>query len=178
MVLQHINIPLSYLSVPTLAIRAFNNTLSSTLGVVVLPIRVGARSIPTACHVVEGDMQYNILLCHPWIDEMEGVSSFRHGYFKYLYEGKMHYIPMDENPFSHCNLIQTIDPFSMPILLLITILLNKNPNQTSSSSQVPPSLNHHPNLSLGQTPPSSSPPSNAPYLDHSKGKSINEPYSS
>jgi len=36
--LQHLNIPLSYLSVPTLAIRAFNNTLSSTLGVVILPL--------------------------------------------------------------------------------------------------------------------------------------------
>ena len=54
--LQHLNIPLSCLSVPTLAIRAFNNPLSSTWGVVVLPLRVGTRPIPIACHVVEGDM--------------------------------------------------------------------------------------------------------------------------
>lgn len=52
MVLQHLNILLSYLSAPTLVSRAFNNTLSSTLGVVVLPLRVGARSILIAYHVV------------------------------------------------------------------------------------------------------------------------------
>lgn len=54
--LQHLNIPLSYLSALMLAIRAFNNTLSTTLGVVILPFRFRARSIPTAYHVVEGDM--------------------------------------------------------------------------------------------------------------------------
>lgn len=60
--LQHLNIILSYLSTSTLAIRAFNNTLSTTLGVVVLPLKVEARSMPTSCHIVEDDMQYNIIL--------------------------------------------------------------------------------------------------------------------
>lgn len=132
--LQHLNIPLSYLSTPTIAIRAFNNTLSTTLGMVILPLKVEARSIPITYHVVEDDIQYNIILYHPWIDEMEGVSSLKHGCFKYLYEGKTHYIPLDENLFSHCNLIQTTNPFSIPSLLPITILVNNNPTQTSSSS--------------------------------------------
>lgn len=41
---------------------------------------------------------------------------------------EMHCIPIDANPFSHYNLIQIIDPFSMPSLLLITILVNNNPH--------------------------------------------------
>lgn len=39
-VLQHLSIPLSYLSAPTLAIKVFNNTLITTLGVVVLTLKV------------------------------------------------------------------------------------------------------------------------------------------
>ena len=128
MMFHHLNTPLSFLSMPTLAIRAFNNTLSSTLGVFVLPLRVGARSITIAYHVMEGDMQYNILLGFPWIDQMEGIFSSKHGCFKYLHEGKMHCIPIDANPFSHYNLIQTNGPFSMPSLLPMTILVNNNPN--------------------------------------------------
>ena len=54
--LQHLNIPLSYLSATTLSIKAFNNTLSTTLGVVILPLKFRARSIPTTLHVLEGDM--------------------------------------------------------------------------------------------------------------------------
>lgn len=79
-------------------------------------------------------MQYNILLDHPWIDEMEVVLSLKHICFKYLYEEKMHCIPIDANPFNHFNIIQTFNQFSMPSLLPITILMNNNPNQTSSSS--------------------------------------------
>lgn len=61
-VLQHLNIPLSYLSGPTPAIRAFNNILSITLGILFIPLKVGARSIPKTLHIVKDDMQYNILL--------------------------------------------------------------------------------------------------------------------
>lgn len=111
MALQHLNIPLSYLSAPTLAIKDFNNTLSTTLAMVVLPIKGGARLIPIACHIMNDDMQYKILLGRPWIDEMEGVSSLKHECFKYLYEKKIHYIPIDANPFSQCNLIQTLSIF-------------------------------------------------------------------
>ena len=85
-IFQHLNITLSYLNALMLAIKAFNNTLSTTLCLVVLMLKVGAKSIPTACHVVEGDMQYNIILDQSWIDEMEGVSSSKHGCFKYFYE--------------------------------------------------------------------------------------------
>ena len=49
--LQHLNIPLLYLSALTLIIRSINNTFSTTLGVV-LPVMVGARSITIAYHVV------------------------------------------------------------------------------------------------------------------------------
>lgn len=130
--LQNLNIYLTYLSAPTLAIRAFNNTLSTTLVVLMTPLKVKVVSIPTACHIMEGDITYNIILIRPWINKMEGISSSKHGCFKYLYEGKIHCIPMDANPFSHCTLIQVLDPFSMPSLLSIIILMNENPNQASS----------------------------------------------
>lgn len=60
--LQSLGISLFYLSAPTLAVKAFNNTLSTTLGVVMIPIKVGVRSVPMPYHVVEGEMQHNILL--------------------------------------------------------------------------------------------------------------------
>lgn len=50
--LQHLNIPLSYFSAPTLAIKAFNNILSTTLGMVILPLKVVARLILIVCHVL------------------------------------------------------------------------------------------------------------------------------
>lgn len=131
-ILQHLNIPLWYLSTPTLAIKDFNNTLSTSFRVVMISLKIKARSIPIAYHVVEGDMQYNILLERPWIDEMEGVS-FQNMVASSIYEVKIHCIPMDANPFSHCNLIQALDPFSIPSLSPITILVNNNPNKASSS---------------------------------------------
>lgn len=176
--LQHLNISLSYFSVPTLAIRAFNNTLSTTLDMVVIPLKVEATLIPTTCHVVEGDMLYNIILDQPWIDEMEGILSSKHGYFKYLYKGKTHYISIDVNAFNHCNLIETSDPFLIPSLLPITILMNKTQNKKSSSSQVPSSLNLHYSPYLGLKPSSCSPPLDAPCLDHSKVKSLNKSFTS
>ena len=66
-----------------------------------IPIKVGVISVPMPCHVVEGEMQYNILLGRPWIDEIDGVSSSIHGFFKYIYGGKTHCIPVDPIPFSH-----------------------------------------------------------------------------
>lgn len=60
--LQNLGIPMSYLSAPTLAIKAFNNTLYRTLRVVMIPIKVKVRLIPMPCHVVEGEMQSNIFL--------------------------------------------------------------------------------------------------------------------
>lgn len=60
--LHNLNILISYLSDPTFSIRAFNNNLYTIVGVVVIPIKVGVRLVSTTCHVVEGEMQYNILL--------------------------------------------------------------------------------------------------------------------
>lgn len=104
--LFNLKIPISYLSAPTLSIRDFNNTSSTTLGVVVIPIKVGVRCVHTTYHVVEGEMQYNIILGIPWIDEMEvDISSSKHGCINYLYEGNTHCIHVDPNPFINCNLI-------------------------------------------------------------------------
>lgn len=79
---------------------------------------------------------------------MDGVSSSRHGFFKYLYDGKTHYILVEPTFFNHCNLIQALNLFSMLSLFPITILMNNNPNQASSSLQAPQSLHPHPNLPL------------------------------
>lgn len=66
---------------------------------------------------------------------MEGISSSKHGYFKYMSKEKMHCIHVDASSFNHCILIQVLDPFYIPILFSITILMNNNLNQASSSSQ-------------------------------------------
>lgn len=55
-VLKNLSIPMSCLSSPTLAIVSFNNTLSTKLGVVMIPFNIGVRSIPTPYHVVKGEM--------------------------------------------------------------------------------------------------------------------------
>lgn len=60
--LERLKILIQFLNAPTLTIRAFNNTLVITMGTVVLPIRVGIKEISMIYHVIEEEMQYNLLL--------------------------------------------------------------------------------------------------------------------
>lgn len=138
---ERLKIPTNFLNAPTLTIQAFNNTLETIMGTVVLPIRVDVREISMNYHVVEGEMQYNLLLGHPWIEDMEVIPSTLHRCLKYLHKGTVHCIIGDPNPFSHCNSTFAPDSSQMPYghLFSITVLVNNHPGSTSSCSLEPTS---------------------------------------
>lgn len=52
-VLEILKVPIHFLNVPTITIRAFNNTLATTMGILVLRVKVGVRELTTTCHVVK-----------------------------------------------------------------------------------------------------------------------------
>ena len=54
--LERLKVPIIFLNAPTLTIRAFNNTLGTTMGIVILLVKVRVREIATTCHVVKGEM--------------------------------------------------------------------------------------------------------------------------
>lgn len=175
--LERLKIPTNILNALTLTIRAFNNTLATTMGIVVLPIRVGVREISATYHVVEGEMQYNLLLGHPWIEDMEAVPSTLHRCLKYLHKGTVHCIIGDPNPFSYYNLAFAPDSPQMPCghLFLIIFLMNNHPRSTSSCSLEPTSstLSLVPSVAISRS--SSSLPSNAPPFMHHDGKYPEDP---
>lgn len=54
--LERLKILINFFNAPTLMIQDFNNTLTTIMGIGILPIRVGVKEIPMTFHVVEGEM--------------------------------------------------------------------------------------------------------------------------
>lgn len=127
--LERLKVPIQLLNAPTLAIIPFNNTLTMTIGIIILPIRFGVTEISMTCHVVKGEMQYNLLLGWPWIEDMESILSTLHWCLKYLHNVTIHYIIGDPNPFRHCNLSFSHESSQIPCghILHVTILMNHHP---------------------------------------------------
>jgi len=60
--LERLKVPIKFLNTPTLTIRAFNNTLAMIMGIVILPVKVRVTKITMTCHLVEGEIEYNLYL--------------------------------------------------------------------------------------------------------------------
>lgn len=84
-----------------LIIRTFNKTLAMKMSIIILPVKVGVKEITTTCHVIEGKIQYNLLLGYPWIEDMDIVLSTLHRFLNYLHNGMVHCIIGNKNPFNH-----------------------------------------------------------------------------
>lgn len=61
--LSNLNISFSHFTSPTLILRAFKDTLYSTLETIVLSIKVGDKTLHTLCYVIKGDMKIEY---SPW----------------------------------------------------------------------------------------------------------------
>jgi len=109
--LNHINIPQSSIFSSTLEPRTFNDTISTTMSTIVFPLKVGPRIVHTLFHVIEGNLQYNLLLGRPWIDEMKCVPYTLHQYIKFIDEGKLTCVKAYPEPFRYCNFIASYDDF-------------------------------------------------------------------
>ena len=121
---KNLNLLDSFILAPTLQIRAFNDIVCSTLGSIVLPITIGAKTIQTLLHIIEGNIiQYNVILGCPWIREMKCVPSTYHGCLKYIYKDKVHCVFKDIDPYSHCNLIFDPNKVTLPSPNLSTTLM-------------------------------------------------------
>jgi len=102
-VLERLKVLIRILNASNLTIMAFNNTLATTMGIIILLVKVGVREITSTYHVVEGDMHYNLLLDQPLIEYMESIPSILHICLKYLHNGMVYYIIGNHNPFNHYN---------------------------------------------------------------------------
>jgi len=120
--------PQSSLSSSTLQLRAFNDTLSNTMGTTILPLKVGCRSLHILFHAIEGDLQYNILLGRPWIDEMRCIPSTLHQCINFIHERKLTCVKIDSKPFQYCNFIPSFED-----LISSTCLVPLAPSSSSSN---------------------------------------------
>lgn len=50
-----------------LCVRGFDNVSRESLGIVILPIKLGLTTLPTHIHVIPNNLNYSILLGRPWI---------------------------------------------------------------------------------------------------------------
>lgn len=82
-----------------ITIKDYDDEERSSLGIVVLPIRVGPTQKDTICQVLDIDLSYNILLGRPWIHEMQVVPSTYHQCLKFPHNGQEITISANSNPF-------------------------------------------------------------------------------
>lgn len=142
--LSDLNILQSSLSSSTLQLRVFIDTISTTMGTIVLSLKVGPKNLHTLFHVIKGALQYNILLGKPWIDEMNDVSSTLHQCLKFIHEGNLTCVKVDLKSFQYCNFIPLYDDFLSSTCLVPFIPPSTsnvvNPNVVTSSHVVNPNV--------------------------------------
>jgi len=71
------------------------------MGTIVFPLKVGPRTLHTLFHVIEGTLQYNILLRRPWIDEMKCVPYTLNQCIKFIHEGKLTCVKINPKPLQY-----------------------------------------------------------------------------
>lgn len=69
-----------------ITIKAYDEDEYSTKGMVVLPIRVGHLQWDIIYQVLDISLDYNILLGHPWIHDMQAVPSTYHFCIKFPHD--------------------------------------------------------------------------------------------
>ena len=57
---------------------------------------------------------------------MQCVPSTYHNYLKYIHEGVVHYIPKDDNPYSHCNITKIPNEITLPSTNFFVTSLSKS----------------------------------------------------
>lgn len=72
---------------------------------VTLPVTLGIRTIQINFHVLSGKLSYNLILGRPWLHDMDVVPSILHGQLKYEYEGRIHTIIGDLEPYALYNIV-------------------------------------------------------------------------
>lgn len=114
--LDKINWDYSSIQPDHLCVRGFDNVLKESLGIVILPIKVGPMTLPTPIHVIPNHLNYNLLLGRPWIHAMNVVPSTLHRTIKFIYNNELHSIKADSSPYNFTyDEVGYISPFSTMI---------------------------------------------------------------
>lgn len=101
--------------VPYLKLRAFNDSLCSTMGFISLPITVGYKIVQALLQVIERDItKYKLLLGRLWIRDMQCIPSTYHNYLKYIHDWVVHCVLGYENRYSHCNYTYLSGEIALP----------------------------------------------------------------
>lgn len=88
------------------------------MGTIFLPFRVGPKTLHILFHIIEGDLQYNILLGRPLIDEMKCVPSNLYQFIKFIHEGKLTCVKSYLESFQCCNFIPSYDDLLSSIRIM------------------------------------------------------------
>lgn len=89
----------------SLFIQGFNNSGKTTVGTVILSLKVGQVTIPTLVHVILGPLSYNLLLRGPWLHALGFVSSTLHGSMKFMANNQVITVKADPEAMQLCQIV-------------------------------------------------------------------------
>jgi len=89
----------------TMRVKGFDGIPKKCAGIITLPIRVGKKTLKTLFYMMNGKPSFNLILGRPWIDDMEGVASTLHRWFKFCFEGNMYKVEANEQVSKQCNYV-------------------------------------------------------------------------
>ena len=92
-----------------ITIKAYDEVERKSLGLVVLPLRVGPVERNVTCQVLDIPLSYNILLGRPWIHEMRVVPSTYHQCVKFPFHRSEVTIPATTS--YTCNMLKAVENF-------------------------------------------------------------------
>lgn len=69
--------------------QGYDGTEKTPLGSVSIPLTLKDKTVVTDIVVLDVDVDYNLLLGRPWLDQMGAVCSTRWGQLKFVHNGQM-----------------------------------------------------------------------------------------
>lgn len=112
---------------------SFNDSITSTLGTIILHFCVGPRTIPELFYVLDGEFQYNLLFGWPWICVMGYVPSTLHRCVKFEHEVHNYTILADPSPFKTCNMLYQTNDVLIQVKASTTIVTFPSPMGPSTN---------------------------------------------
>lgn len=96
-----------------ITIKAYDDGECFSRGIITLPIRFGLATEDTLFHVLDIEMNYNMILGCPWLHAMKAVPSTYHQCLKFSYHNIEVTIPGDPDPFQFCAKLRDATAFQI-----------------------------------------------------------------
>ena len=80
----------------TMRVKGIDGIPKKCAEIIMLLIKFGRKTLHTLFYIMDGKPSFNFILGRPWIDDMEGVASTLHRFFKLCFEGNVYKVEVDE----------------------------------------------------------------------------------